>query len=90
MVAERPYKGMRPDTQRRVEGGFTRANYADWVRGFRARWSDRTLSIRPQTYRLLFKKAIGMKEPSPWPSMVRSSEGVEEKASEGTAHAETP
>ena len=61
MVAERPYKGLRPETQRRAEGGFTRVNYAIWVRKFRARWSDRTPLLRPQTYRLLFKKAIGMK-----------------------------
>ncbi len=85
MVARRPYTGARPSTQRRADAGFTRANYADWVREFRARWSDRTLVIRPQTYRLLFKKAIGMKEPQ----STASTQEVE-KAPEETTHAETP
>lgn len=83
MVATRPYKGARPGTQRMTDGGFTRANYANWVKGFRARWSDRTLAIRPQTYRLLFKKAIGMEDPqipAPTQKVEQSSAKEEETA----------
>lgn len=91
MAAARPYRGARPCTQR-MEGGFTRANYADWVRGFRARWSDRTLAIRPQTYRLLFKKAIGMREPRVIASEVGKVVGTKEEgaSTEEVTHAEAP
>jgi hypothetical protein len=94
MVAARPYKGVRPKTQRGADTGYTRSNYADWVRRFRARWSDRTLVIRPQTYRLLFKKAIGMKEPQPIAPARGVKEAIgakeEETATEETTHAATP
>ena len=94
MVVARPYKGLRPPTTRMTNRGYTRPNYADWVRGFRARWSDRTFVIRPQTYRLLFKKAIGMREPQLSVSTQEVKKVIGEKAeetvTEETTHAETP
>jgi hypothetical protein len=55
-----------------------RPNYLDWVRELRALWSDRTFVIRPQTYRLSFKKVIGMMEPQFFASTCSSQE-VKEK-----------
>lgn len=94
MVAARPDKGIRPSTQRRVNGSFTRTNYINWVRRFRARRSDKTFVIRPQTYRMLFKKAIGMEEPQyPVPSQgVEKTTSAEERetTTQEDTHAEKP
>lgn len=66
MASIRPDKSPRPSRDvspsAGVKGLYNRREYQEWCRKFRALRSDKSLTIRPRTYRRLFKEKMGLTE----------------------------